>query len=350
MNQKKNVIQVLVFTSVLLVIMIGLFFLLFQINLQEYQEATTLYIPLGTDGVTPTISEGSAAVQTIVSVDNLLSSQQIAEFYQRTLYRTIPPFLILFSSCIFLGLFIFWTINRRKEEERYSSILNKLKRDAIDLDDPIFNEYQEAIKRNTTDTSRLNSYILHDQKNMLTLIKSKLENKQSIDTELNQFNDSIEDILTLTTSKNEVLEEVDIAEIAAYVCDLYQDHPVEFDFNEDVSTKTLGQYRWLQRAITNLIDNGIKYCTTKVTVYVTANNGSVVLTVSDDGIGIPQDKLNQIFDYTYQINELNKDGYGIGLSIVKHVCDLCKGVFYVESNQERGTKFYLSFKQIEEAK
>lgn len=347
MNQKKNMIQVLLFTGILLIFMVGLFYFLLNINLRSYQENNSFYIPVNSYSFAGTsITEGISEIQASISIDSMQSSEEIISVYQNVLFRMFPQFLIIFSVIIFLGLFIFWTINRRREEDRYHSMLNRLKRDAIDLNDPIFEEYQLAIQRNTTDTSRLNSYILHDQKNMLTLMKSKLENNQPIDKEIKQFNDSIEDILTLTTSKHETLEEVDIAEIAAYVCDLYNEYPVEFDFDEDASTITLGQYRWLQRAITNLVENGIKYCKTKVSVYVTAENNSVILTVTDDGIGIPQDKLNQIFDFTYQINELNEDGYGIGLSIVRHVCDLCKGIFYVESTPEIGTKFYLSFKQL----
>ena len=70
---------------------------------------------------------------------------------------------------------------------------------------------------------------------------------------------------------------------------------------------------------------------------------SVIIIVKDHGIGISEEKQNQIFNHNYRINELNKDGYGIGLSLVSHVCDLCQGFVTVESKMQEGTTFYLSF-------
>lgn len=50
----------------------------------------------------------------------------------------------------------------------------------------------------------------------------------------------------------------------------------------------------------------------------------------------------------YCMNEFNKDGYGIGLSVVNHVYELCGGYAYVESEVDQGTIFYLSFPECQE--
>ena len=70
---------------------------------------------------------------------------------------------------------------------------------------------------------------------------------------------------------------------------------------------------------------------------------SVVVKVSDHGIGICEEEQEKIFQHHYRIQELKKDGYGIGLSLVQHVCDLCGGFVYVESTPHVETSFYLSF-------
>ena len=78
---------------------------------------------------------------------------------------------------------------------------------------------------------------------------------------------------------------------------------------------------------------------------VKAKNGSVIVMVKDNGIGIREDKQEMIFGNRYRINELNRDGYGIGLSLVSHVCDLCGGFITVDSEPGKGSVFYLSFPQ-----
>lgn len=65
--------------------------------------------------------------------------------------------------------------------------------------------------------------------------------------------------------------------------------------------------------------------------------------VKDNGIGIDKTKLSTIFDYRYRVNELNKDGFGIGLSLVSHVTDLCGGFASVKSTAGKGSTFIYHF-------
>ena len=105
----------------------------------------------------------------------------------------------------------------------------------------------------------------------------------------------------------------------------------------------------IYRAICNLLDNAIKYGEDKpIEINVKNKNNSIIISVHDNGIGIPQELQDKIFNHRYRINELNKDGYGIGLSLVSHVCDLCSGFVWVESEKNKGSTFYLSFPEMNE--
>lgn len=109
----------------------------------------------------------------------------------------------------------------------------------------------------------------------------------------------------------------------------------------------MAKERWIKRAVSNLLDNAIKYGDGKlVEVVVKRKHHSIIITVSDHGIGISEKKQAEIFNHQYRVNELNKDGYGIGLSLVSHVCELCNGFVIVDSEEGKGSTFYLSFPSL----
>ena len=79
--------------------------------------------------------------------------------------------------------------------------------------------------------------------------------------------------------------------------------------------------------------------------------GQAVVSISDDGIGIPDKKLPRIFDEFYRTNEAvrhNKESSGLGLSIVRQVAELHRIGLRVTSTLGRGTTFELRFQCIQE--
>ena len=66
----------------------------------------------------------------------------------------------------------------------------------------------------------------------------------------------------------------------------------------------------------------------------------------DSGIGIPQEEINKIFDRFYKVDEKERNKYqegtGIGLALVKEIINLHHGTIHVESEEGRGTDFYIS--------
>lgn len=166
---------------------------------------------------------------------------------------------------------------------------------------------------------------------------------------LDDIANGIDDILTLSENVDTAPQTiVDVAVVCAEVFDSYKRTApnLNFDFDEDDDTEILAKSRWIYRAIANLLDNAVKYGEDKpILLSVKAKNGSVIVTVKDNGIGIDEDKQEMIFGNRYRINELNQDGYRIGLSLVSHVCDLCGGFITVDSEPGKGSAFYLSFPQ-----
>ncbi len=102
----------------------------------------------------------------------------------------------------------------------------------------------------------------------------------------------------------------------------------------------------LVSAITNLLDNALKYSEPGEAVLVGAEaaRGRVVLSVEDHGIGIPTRDLERIFERFYRVDKARSratGGTGLGLSIVRHVAEAHGGEVTVESAEGEGSTFRL---------
>lgn len=101
------------------------------------------------------------------------------------------------------------------------------------------------------------------------------------------------------------------------------------------------------RAIMNVISNGLRYASTEVVVKLFESGGKAVVTVSDDGPGISDDDLENIFVRFYK----GKDGkHGIGLSIAKNIMDIHGGKISAENitvgGEIKGALFTFTFDKI----
>ena len=115
-------------------------------------------------------------------------------------------------------------------------------------------------------------------------------------------------------------------------------------FNFDINADRLH----VQGVLINLIDNSLKYVEVnpKIAVKLFEENSRVILTVSDNGIGIPDEYISKVFDKFFRVptqNRHNIKGYGLGLSYASMVMKQHKGTIGVENLKEGGCRFTLSF-------
>lgn len=99
--------------------------------------------------------------------------------------------------------------------------------------------------------------------------------------------------------------------------------------------------RLMNRIIDNLLSNAIKYNKRNGTIAIKLDKNS--LAISDTGIGFEESKSQEIFERYKRLDSAN-GGFGLGLSIVKSLCDLYKIDIEVKSKIAKGTTFTLSWK------
>jgi signal transduction histidine kinase/CheY-like chemotaxis protein len=101
----------------------------------------------------------------------------------------------------------------------------------------------------------------------------------------------------------------------------------------------------LKQILSNLLSNAVKFTSEGEIKYSCEKLGEELLfSVSDTGIGIPDEDQEQVFDRftTFDYNGLNKGGTGIGLSIAERVVAILKGKIWVESKSGRGSVFHVT--------
>ena len=110
-----------------------------------------------------------------------------------------------------------------------------------------------------------------------------------------------------------------------------------------------GDEELTQQIWTNLIDNAIKFTDLNgtVSIYLRQLENEITATVTDDGIGISEEKQKRIFDKFYQADiSHSTNGNGLGLSIVKSIVDLIGGSIVVKSKEGEGTVFTVKLKRV----
>ena len=110
-------------------------------------------------------------------------------------------------------------------------------------------------------------------------------------------------------------------------------------------TELMGDRKALGGALTNLLENAIRYANRETVVDISAvcREGEALVSISDLGLHIDPDDLTKIFERFYQSRQLAAHrSTGIGLSICKHVVERHGGRIWFDAEPERGATFHFS--------
>ncbi|WP_261828844.1 sensor histidine kinase [Inconstantimicrobium mannanitabidum] len=138
-----------------------------------------------------------------------------------------------------------------------------------------------------------------------------------------------------------------VEDVVLSVADYIEKKGISVTFDTDAEEKVIAvDTEKMERIILNLLSNAVKFTPSggKIDVYIEDNDSDVCIRIKDTGIGIPQEKLNMIFERFVQVDKSltrNHEGSGIGLSIVKSLVEQHGGNISVKSEEGKGTEFII---------
>lgn len=123
-----------------------------------------------------------------------------------------------------------------------------------------------------------------------------------------------------------------------------ESHRISLVPSGKIRAEVFGDQQLLVTAVHNLIANAIQYSPdgSRIGVGVSADNGVVEISVTDQGVGIPEDERDRVFERFFRVDTArsrNTGGSGLGLAIVKHIVQNHGGDVRVWSQQGRGSTF-----------
>lgn len=118
-----------------------------------------------------------------------------------------------------------------------------------------------------------------------------------------------------------------------------------------VQIEAMAHPDYLSRAVANLVRNAIRYAGTAGPIVISAKNGAgeVAITVADNGPGLPEPELDQVFKPFYRpefARQRETGGVGLGLAIVRSCVEACEGTVTCRNRQPRGLEVEIRLRAV----
>ncbi|MEI0798447.1 PAS domain-containing sensor histidine kinase [Brachyspira intermedia] len=190
--------------------------------------------------------------------------------------------------------------------------------------------------------------------------KNQADFIKRINNEALRMKDLVIDMLTLSRIeanwKETVDEEIDIKDI---VLDVFESNRIKaeqrnIDVQLDIeSAIIMANKEKITEVVNNLVDNAIKYTDDdgKVKIYLKKNTDKAIFSVKDTGCGIAPQYLNRVFERFFRVKNnkyLKVHGTGLGLTIVKNICNYYNADIHIKSEENVGTEMTVVFNLYKE--
>lgn len=186
--------------------------------------------------------------------------------------------------------------------------------------------------------------LLHDDEQKQLLAKARQSSLA-----LNRLLSSLMDVSRLDAGEVVIERKLfDIAAVLNDICQEYQEQTAQVGCRIRVMAESVtvdSDPVMLARMLRNLVNNACHHaCASEITLCAERDNGQVVVSVCDNGVGIPSEEQEQVFSEFYQLHNPERDrskGLGLGLAIVKRLADLLQHELSLQSQSGKGSCFRL---------
>jgi signal transduction histidine kinase len=327
--------------------------------------------------------EKARMITAIVAPDTVLQIGESLEETHEYMDIYFQLFSILVISLIIVSSGIGWLLARRAtiDMQKVTEIAEEISNGAYDRRVQIkgrvkeierlgasFNRMLDRIQSLLKSMKEINDNIAHDLRSPLARIRGIAEmsllKEESTDAYRDMAASTIEECDTLIAMINTMLditeaeagvsdakaEEFELTALILEACELFRPLAEEKKINLKTdlpeSLNMMSDRKKMQRIVTNILENALKYTLENGTVAVSAaaRDGEIQIDFKDTGIGISENDLPHIFERFYRCDRSrSQGGVGLGLSLVKAYTESMNGTIHVESTLNQGSRFALRF-------
>jgi signal transduction histidine kinase len=309
-------------------------------------DATIIYVASPTDD----IDEGIAALRIALAGTIPIAALSLAVLIWWLIGRTLRPVEAIRAE---VANITGHNLHRRVPEPTSNDEIQRLAN--------TMNAMLDRVERSTDAQRRFVADASHELRSPLTRIRSEVEvdlahpdtaefasTHRSVAAEVTTMQQLIDDLLTLARLDSPQpfrppRELVDLEAIVRREVQRQSPTPsLQIDAMEVTSAQVMGDSRQLARAVRNLLDNATRHATSIVTVSLYEHDAFAVVTVTDDGPGVPLGHRESIFERFTRVDDARSQragGAGLGLAITRSIIELHHGTIALEDSYQRGARF-----------
>jgi signal transduction histidine kinase len=264
------------------------------------------------------------------------------------------------------------TINLKRSKIMLSKLIQG-RTIEVELQKQSIEEQKEVLRQANATKDQLFSIIGHDLRGPLNSIQGLTElirhyrsekKSEKVDELMRHMNDSVKRLshlldnllswaLNQSGNFKSKIEEINLSFLLQEVEGIFKETAIA----KNINIKLIVEEKLILRAdqnslatiLRNLVGNAIKFTNAQGEIVINAQTKeeSISIEISDNGVGIPENKLEDIFELdNSSYGTSNEKGTGLGLVLVKEFMDKNNGQLAVKSNLDEGTKFILTFPKL----